>query len=65
MSRGKRSFDYLTRSPLLSAHILRLRGRLSLRYEAAEQPNSKQGWGRGAENVTGEARRGLWGGVRG
>ncbi len=28
--------------------------------EAVEQPNSKQVWGRGAENVTGEARRVLW-----
>jgi hypothetical protein len=28
--------------------------------EAVEQPNSKPVWGRGAENVTGEARRFLW-----
>ena len=33
--------------------------------EAVEQPNSKQVWGRSAEIVTGEARRGLWGGMRG
>jgi hypothetical protein len=36
-----------------------------LNVEAVEQPNSKQVWGRGAESVTGEARRGLWGGVSG
>ncbi len=28
--------------------------------EADEQPNSKQVWGRSAEIVTCEARRGLW-----
>jgi hypothetical protein len=28
--------------------------------EAVEQPNSKPVWGRGAENVTGEAWRFLW-----
>jgi len=32
----------LTRSLLLSHHILRLRGRLSFIVEAVEQPNSKQ-----------------------